>query len=328
MSPGLRQPVAVQNQPPQPPVAPEPVPENADPFAALDALEQLAGPLPDEQQAFDIPTSHGQMFSHARMMVTKPVAARQAMDAEPPAPPAEASLGAESQEAPPPRAVAAYDASLPQFGSLAPAPAPELPEAPPPAPMEAPGHGDDSDWDDDAAQGAVQAAQAPAPAPPPPAQAEASGWDSDDEGAPAPAPPAPAALLAPLQSLDPCGAPMPPPEAFVAAQVPPGGGGDDLADLVGEVMSADADSTWHGMVEGFHCTGCDFQVMRCDGYVWAGDVDYMFFRNNYPTFEKLRRRLVRQQSCSAYCCQCSWKSAHIGAAWRDVSEGLRWRSVN
>lgn len=67
--------------------------------------------------------------------------------------------------------------------------------------------------------------------------------------------------------------------------------------------------------------------MRIDEFVWSPEVDYMFLRNNYPAFEKLRKRLVRQQGCSAYCCQCSWKSAHAAADLVDVADGLRWRSV-
>lgn len=132
---------------------------------------------------------------------------------------------------------------------------------------------------------------------------------------------------------DACGAPVPPPETFVAARPPgggakaPGGGDDDLDDLVGEMMTANTNLVGHSLVPDFHCTGCDFQVMRIDEFVWSTDVEYMFFRNNYPSFDKLRKRLVRQPGCSAYCCQCSWKSAHCTASLADVAEGLRWRTV-
>mmetsp|Transcript_31623 Transcript_31623/g.98389 ORF Transcript_31623/g.98389 Transcript_31623/m.98389 type:complete len:84 (-) Transcript_31623:65-316(-) len=81
------------------------------------------------------------------------------------------------------------------------------------------------------------------------------------------------------------------------------------------------------MVPGFHCTGCDFQVMRAHECVWNGEVEYMFFRNNYPTFERLRSHLVRRGGCFAYCCQCSWKSADGKADLADVAAGLRWKLI-
>mmetsp|Transcript_69050 Transcript_69050/g.213541 ORF Transcript_69050/g.213541 Transcript_69050/m.213541 type:complete len:162 (+) Transcript_69050:222-707(+) len=149
----------------------------------------------------------------------------------------------------------------------------------------------------------------------------------------APAPPPPPAAAVNTA----CGAPLPPAAAFVPAHHPAvqpgsqggGGGGDDLDDLVGEVLATgDAVVVGHGLVPGFHCTGCDFQVLRIDDFVWSADVEYMFFRNNYPTFEKLRKRLQRQAACCAYCCQCSWKSADRSAALVDVAEGLRWRTVS
>jgi len=152
------------------------------------------------------------------------------------------------------------------------------------------------------------------------------------------APPAPQAPPAPPLPVinTACGAPLPPAATFVPAKPPPQsgvqsgrGGGDDLDDLVGEVLATgDAVVVGHGLVPGFHCTGCDFQVMRIDDFVWSGDVEYMFFRNNYPTFEKLRKRLQRQMGCCAYCCQCSWKSADGSATLLDVAEGLRWRTVS
>ncbi|CAK0881327.1 unnamed protein product, partial [Prorocentrum cordatum] len=129
-----------------------------------------------------------------------------------------------------------------------------------------------------------------------------------------------------------CGAPAAPAQAFVPAPVAAAGPaqslGNDMDDLLAELTTNDPAAVPHSMVQGFHCTGCDFQVMRCEDFVWAEDVEYMFLRNNYPTFDKLRRRLVRKQGCLAYCCQCSWKSAHRGAPLADVADGLRWRVLS
>lgn len=188
--------------------------------------------------------------------------------------------------------------------------------------------------------------------------AEASGWDSDDDvsgrsrqapapkpahrAAPTAAPLAPAPLapapLAAAPRLDACGAPLRPAEAFVTAKKPVAttsvgstGVSDDLDDLVGEVLAADTATqsrgATSGLVPGFHCTGCDFQVLRIDDYIWSGGVEYMFFRNNYPNVGKLRAGLKPQRGCCAYCCQCSWKSAEGAALLADVAEGLRWRNV-
>mmetsp|Transcript_163331 Transcript_163331/g.301668 ORF Transcript_163331/g.301668 Transcript_163331/m.301668 type:complete len:717 (+) Transcript_163331:106-2256(+) len=205
-------------------------------------------------------------------------------------------------------------------------------------------------WGATPAQSAVPLTQNPT--------AEASGWDSDEDitgrsrqaqrapkpvrGArPAAAPLAPAPLapapLAAAPRLDACGAPLRPAEAFVTAKKKPVATtsvvntGDDLDDLVGEVLAADTTTpsrgATSGLVPGFHCTGCDFQVLRIDDYIWNGGVEYMFFRNNYPNVGKLRAGLVPQRGCCAYCCQCSWKSAESAAALADVAEGLRWRSL-
>lgn len=54
------------------------------------------------------------------------------------------------------------------------------------------------------------------------------------------------------------------------------------------------------------CTSCDFSVLRWDGYAWASDVEYMFFRNHVPDRRKLEAKIRRQAGAAAYCCQCSW----------------------
>lgn len=54
------------------------------------------------------------------------------------------------------------------------------------------------------------------------------------------------------------------------------------------------------------CIQCNFKVLAFADKVWSHRVDYMFFRNNFPT-EKLGLELVDSQSHDvAYCCQCSW----------------------
>merc|ERR1712216_461197 len=136
---------------------------------------------------------------------------------------------------------------------------------------------------------------------------------------------------------DACGAPVRHADAFVAArpshvprEVPPKPvrGGSDLDDLVGDLFSdaakpADED----GMVPGLQCTQCDHQVMRMNNVIWNDAVDYMFCRNFYPDTRRLRRNQMSKKGCSAFCCQCSWKSADRNATIADVAEGLRWTVV-
>lgn len=69
------------------------------------------------------------------------------------------------------------------------------------------------------------------------------------------------------------------------------------------------------------CTGCDHAVLQIQDSVWTGLVDYMFFRNHYPSLPKLSERLKREIGAVAYCCQCSWLSA---TDYEDMSK-LKWR---
>ena len=57
------------------------------------------------------------------------------------------------------------------------------------------------------------------------------------------------------------------------------------------------------------CTACDFAVLQFrlpGGAAWSRDVDYMFFRNDYPAVERLMRKIDARPGGVAYCCQCSW----------------------
>ena len=42
--------------------------------------------------------------------------------------------------------------------------------------------------------------------------------------------------------------------------------------------------------------------------MWDIDVDYLFFRNNFATPEKLKQKLVESYGTYAYSCQCSWQN--------------------
>lgn len=103
---------------------------------------------------------------------------------------------------------------------------------------------------------------------------------------------------------------------------------DDIDDLIGEVVNGTPSAIpIHQPVPGFSCTKCDFQVLRFAGFEWALDVDYMFFRNFRGKPEKLRAKLNAAKGTSAYCCQCSWKSAASTDSLQVVAEDLRWRCI-
>lgn len=57
------------------------------------------------------------------------------------------------------------------------------------------------------------------------------------------------------------------------------------------------------------CTSCDHPVMALRGQVWRDDVaDYLFFRNFYPSQDKMRPAMRSAAGSAAYACQCSWQS--------------------
>ena len=51
------------------------------------------------------------------------------------------------------------------------------------------------------------------------------------------------------------------------------------------------------------CLNCDFKVKNFDNYRWAFDTDYLFLRNNFPDFERLKEKLIQTGGCRAYACQ-------------------------
>eukprot|EP00033_Pygsuia_biforma_P002618 GCRY01002898.1.p1 GENE.GCRY01002898.1~~GCRY01002898.1.p1 ORF type:complete len:228 (+),score=36.59 GCRY01002898.1:249-932(+) len=56
------------------------------------------------------------------------------------------------------------------------------------------------------------------------------------------------------------------------------------------------------------CNNCDFEVLMFDDCVWEKDVNYLFFRNNFPEIPCLKPKLIKTPGARAYACQCSWKA--------------------
>lgn len=71
------------------------------------------------------------------------------------------------------------------------------------------------------------------------------------------------------------------------------------------------------------CTKCDCRVISFNDIEWRLEVNYMFFRNNYPIDSKLAEQWLQRPSMRAYCCQCSWASAKE-ATKLQLTDDLRW----
>lgn len=41
-----------------------------------------------------------------------------------------------------------------------------------------------------------------------------------------------------------------------------------------------------------HCTTCDNKIVTFENFEWNSSCDYLFFRNNYPDFSKLKSKLI------------------------------------
>eukprot|EP00878_Enallax_costatus_P020978 GHUV01022194.1.p1 GENE.GHUV01022194.1~~GHUV01022194.1.p1 ORF type:complete len:230 (+),score=57.47 GHUV01022194.1:653-1342(+) len=82
--------------------------------------------------------------------------------------------------------------------------------------------------------------------------------------------------------------------------------------------------------DSLRCTACDFKVIWSSDVRWADGVDYMFFRNCYPTKEKLSAKMQRCPGSCAYCCQCSWVSSSsltkvsVVSAGAGADSAVRW----
>ena len=75
--------------------------------------------------------------------------------------------------------------------------------------------------------------------------------------------------------------------------------------------------------DSLRCTKCDFKVEQFKDRDWESDVDYLFFRNNFPTQAKLAPKLLRRPNAIAYCCQCSWLTGDTERKLDFASE-VRW----
>lgn len=52
--------------------------------------------------------------------------------------------------------------------------------------------------------------------------------------------------------------------------------------------------------DNLRCTKCDFEVLRIPDRRWKDDAEYLFFRNFYPSLEKLQPKLLMAPGACAH----------------------------
>eukprot|EP00055_Hartaetosiga_balthica_P012939 m.64436 g.64436 ORF g.64436 m.64436 type:complete len:251 (+) comp8115_c0_seq2:437-1189(+) len=73
------------------------------------------------------------------------------------------------------------------------------------------------------------------------------------------------------------------------------------------------------------CTSCDHAVGSFDNFVWHESADYLFFRNNFPNYDKLKSKLQHSLGSRAFACQCSCFSVQRDTSEKvDANTGLKW----
>lgn len=102
----------------------------------------------------------------------------------------------------------------------------------------------------------------------------------------------------------------------------------DLDDLVAEVVDGQKRLAVPQHLPDFRCTQCDNAVICFVGFEWAAEVDYLFFRNFHGIPEKLRPKLNASSDNTAYCCQCSWKTTASSVHLKAVGADSRWRIIS
>ena len=72
------------------------------------------------------------------------------------------------------------------------------------------------------------------------------------------------------------------------------------------------------------CMKCDCGVKSFEDYEWAGEIEYLFLRNNYPDFERLQPKLKSVKGSIAYACQCNSVSTQSQRPVKSVKSSLKW----
>ena len=72
------------------------------------------------------------------------------------------------------------------------------------------------------------------------------------------------------------------------------------------------------------CSDCDCAVVCFHDFAWVGDVEYLFLRNHYPDFERLKERLRSELDSRAYACQCNSVTVKTHTSLNSLKSSLKW----
>ena len=90
------------------------------------------------------------------------------------------------------------------------------------------------------------------------------------------------------------------------------------------VLNLGAGSATRRVCANLRCSNCDCAVVCFEGVEWAGEIEYLFLRNNYPDYERMRGKLVARSEARAYACQCESVSVKGHASVKSLKSSLKW----
>lgn len=80
----------------------------------------------------------------------------------------------------------------------------------------------------------------------------------------------------------------------------------------------------NSICDNLRCSSCDFKVNRYIDKNWTSSVNYLFFRNNFPDYDKLKCNLRPCKGGAAYACQCSWFNVKDSDKIINIPPELKW----
>uniref|UniRef100_A0A7S3CXR7 Cilia- and flagella-associated protein 418 n=1 Tax=Palpitomonas bilix TaxID=652834 RepID=A0A7S3CXR7_9EUKA len=99
-----------------------------------------------------------------------------------------------------------------------------------------------------------------------------------------------------------------------------GGGAQGSSSSSGFQIAGSSYNFTNGEKTPYHCIACDLAVIKFNDVVWNGKSDYMFFRNNYPEEQKLKKMFVKKSGWNGHCCQCKWEAVADGSKPKNVTD--------
>ena len=72
------------------------------------------------------------------------------------------------------------------------------------------------------------------------------------------------------------------------------------------------------------CSDCDCAVVCFRDHVWTEEVEYLFLRNNYPDFDRMKEKLKSKSDSHAYACQCNSVTVETQLPVKSLKSSLKW----